>query len=399
MRQIMWNSLSILSLALLAAGSAHAAEVSITSIGPEGGSLGSLIADPQNPGTLYAGARYAGAFKTTDGGTHWSPAGLAGFTVDKLAIDPQNPDSIYAGVFMEQDDGNANSSGIFRSTDGGKSWNWANTGLPAACRIGGLVVDPQISGTIYAWAPCAGVFRSNDAGETWKAVNSGLPFPGFGSTGPGSMAIDSNNAVLYVTTAQCDQSGKLPPPACDTHVFKSIDGGESWSEITSAPVAGTVFVSLAIDPVSPNVLYARFMYSNFQNGVIKSMDGGQSWTRTKLDLGQGCCINALAVDPQSAIYAAGLGGLFKSTDGGTNWSWISYFRPVSGVSAVAFDTQDPTTVYVIDSNRSFQDLGWWSELGESQYRIARVTSFFNCARPATARHDLCRGLRNIQDHR
>ena len=269
--------------------------------------------------------------------------------MERLAIDPQNADSIYAGVYMEQENGNDNSFGIRRSSDGGKSWNWANMGLPAACRIGDLVVDPQISGTVYAWVPCVGVFRSNDAGETWKAVNSGLPFPGFGTTGPGSMAIDSHNSVLYVTTAQCDQSGKLPPPACDTHVFKSFDGGESWGEITSAPVAETVFTSLAIDPVSPSVLYARFMYGNVQNGVIKSMDGRRTWHRTSLDLGMGCCINALAVDPQSAIYAAGLGGLFKSANGGTNWSWISYFRPVSGVSAVAFDTQNPTTVYVIDS--------------------------------------------------
>lgn len=341
MRQVMWNPLSILALALLAAVVARSAEVSITSIGPDGGSFLSLVADPQNPGTLYAGAQYAGAFKTSDGGAHWSSAGLAGFTVNKLAIDPQKPDSIYAAVFI-------NGSGVSRSTDGGKSWNSANTGLPAACAIGDLVVDPQVSGTIYAWTGCGGVFRSNDAGKTWKAVNSGLPFPGFGTTGPGSMAIDSNNSVLYVTAAQCDQSGKLPPPACDTHGFKSFDGGESWTEITSAPVAGTVFTSLATDPASPNILYARVMYPNVQNGVMKSMDGGRTWLRTSLDPGMGCCINALAVDPQSAIYTAGLGGLFKSTDGGANWSAISYFRPVSGVSALAFERQNPNSVYVVD---------------------------------------------------
>ena len=91
------------------------------SIGPEGGSILSLVIDPATPQTLYAGTVGGGVFKSTDGGAAWSAAstGLGNVTVWSLAIDPATPQTLYVGTF----------NGVFKSTDGAAAWSAVNTGL------------------------------------------------------------------------------------------------------------------------------------------------------------------------------------------------------------------------------------------------------------------------------
>jgi photosystem II stability/assembly factor-like uncharacterized protein len=338
----------VLSVIILGAFSAPSARGDVRPIGPDGGTLSALAIDRTNPRTLYAGAHYAGVFKSTDAGAHWDFSGLAGYTVNTLAIDPQNPAVLYAGVFVPQDDGDERNPGIFKSTDGGKSWTSTNAVSTFGCTIEGLAVDPRDSLSVYASA-CDGFLRSSDGGETWSAANSGFPHldPRSGSA-LASLVIDPMG-TLFITAYQCDTTGRFPAPACDTDVFKSSDGGGSWRKATAAPISNSMVTALAIDPVSPSTLYARIMFTNVQNGVIKSTDSGATWVRTSLDLGQGCCIAAVAVDPAGAVYAAGFGGLFKSMDGGTGWRRIGYFPPLTGISALAFDAQNSDTVYVVDS--------------------------------------------------
>ena len=152
-----------------------------TPLGPDGASVGTLVADPRNPGTLYAGTGYGGGlYKTTDGGANWTllnpELGPA-----YLAIDPQNTNTIYAGV------GGSGNSGawMFKSTDGGVSFNLSNSGLQAVQFYGALTVDPQNSGTVYAVSivdPCtqsAGclstqVIKSTDGGAHWSVTIAAL---------------------------------------------------------------------------------------------------------------------------------------------------------------------------------------------------------------------------------
>src|SRR5262252_6388271 len=126
------------------------AEINVWSgIGPYGGSARALAIDPQHPGTVYAGTS-GGVFKTTNGGTSWNAAnsGLpAGYIARALVIDPQNPNTVYAGGAC----GPYGPCGIFKSTDGGSNWRPINSGLESTVIVvESLAIDPQNSSTLYA---------------------------------------------------------------------------------------------------------------------------------------------------------------------------------------------------------------------------------------------------------
>jgi hypothetical protein len=156
--------------------------------------------DPRTP-TVYAGGS-AGVFRSIDGGVTWNASDFrADRPVSVLAIDPQNPKTVYAGANGE----------IFKSTDAGMSWTAAGSGLPAIRNwISALIIDPENPNTLYAGTsgapvgecsiPCGdfndGVFRSTDAGATWVAVKAGLTTPHVSS-----LAIDPQNpSRLYAGT-------------------------------------------------------------------------------------------------------------------------------------------------------------------------------------------------------
>src|SRR3989475_617660 len=289
---------------------------------------------PQPPAILYAGATDA-VFKSTDGGGSWHPTGLTkpGFIfIAALAIDPQAPATLYAGTY---------SSGVFKSTDAGVTWGAVNTGL-TSLYVRALVTSPLTPTTLYAgttrfsypesWTGGA-VFKSTDGGERWSIVDTGLHAPGFGA-----LAIDPKApSTVYAGTGTAG-------------AFKSTDGGASWSAVFTGPSNLSVGVrDLAIDPQTPNTLYA----SN-GGGVFKRTDGTSRWGwRAKARW----LIGALAVDPHTPanVYAGtgddfstAAGGIFRSTDYLDSWSW----NPSSGltgfvkyVTALVFDPQTPTTLY------------------------------------------------------
>ena len=370
------------SLSALGIGSGKAwAETN--AVGPQGGTVRSLVADAHSANTLYAGTTNSGVFKSIDGGENWSYAGLAGFTVTNLAIDSQNPNTIYATVALEDDDG-LHSNGLFKSTNGGTIWMAMNSGLPPQCLPGAVVVDAQNSGTLYAMTNCSGLFKSIDGGDNWNLVNFGLPVPSIGSF-LNALTIDLQKPnTLYVVASRCDVSGKAPPPACDSRVFQSTDGAENWREVTSATLVGTLIASLAIDRQNSNTLYARISWPNLQNGVARSTDGGKTWVRTSVALGMGCCTSVLAVDSEGTLYAGGSGGLFKSADQGSTWSVIPFFRPVSTLSALVFDPYDPGTIYAADDSgvsRSTDGAASWSSASSG---IRAISVFSMAIDPKTA---------------
>src|SRR5262249_33868887 len=134
------------------------------------------------------------------------------------------------------------------------------------CSSADLAIDPQHSGVLYVVA-CGSVFKSTDSGETWSPSTKGLP-----SISAGHLAIaqqDSN--ILYVVTNQCDQSGKLPPPACDSRIFKSVDGGANWNEATSTTLTGDLGGPLVVSPQDNDTLYLHVTWTGGQNGVSKSI--------------------------------------------------------------------------------------------------------------------------------
>jgi photosystem II stability/assembly factor-like uncharacterized protein len=227
-----------------------------------------------------------------------------------------------------------------------------------------VAINPQYSNTVYA-GTANGVFKSTDSGASWSMANSGLPKPplipnvSVGTTSVGVLAIDPRNPeTIYADVLVSPPLGQTSTP----NLFKSTDGGASWLAASSGlsvdrvNVDGTHFVayviagSLAIDPQDPNTLYATCANSCPPGSeLFKSTDGGANWTA----FGEGLPANGvltIAIDPLNpdTLYAVLRAGLFKSTDGGANWIAAGSGLPTGNggsVVSLAIDPQNPDTLY------------------------------------------------------
>jgi photosystem II stability/assembly factor-like uncharacterized protein len=320
---------------------------------PSTASIVSMVLDPKDAAAIYLAvvfsfAQAGGILKSTDGGKSWGAisTGLPANTpIQALAIDPVTSSTMYLIA-----DGT-----LFKSTDGGTHWNKAATGL-AAVDVGALAVNPFDIGVVYAAAGNS-LFKSADGGTSWNklftfqlSIAPGAPFsPPFlpdSPTYPRSLLIDfSNPDILYASTSRGN--------GCyfaDNLLFKSTDGGLTWSDSVSPDKSGCVLGGIfgpsagfkAIDPSDPNTLYVA--ETDDEDGgywLLKSLDGGANWSPFggnfpgNVQAG----VWALAIDPAnpSTLYAGvddvpmysdsgtvqlGAGGIFKSTDGGANWNPI-----------------------------------------------------------------------------
>jgi photosystem II stability/assembly factor-like uncharacterized protein len=237
----------------------------------EGGTIGPLAISPADPLTIYAGS-YDGVWKSVNGGTTWTTAN-SGFTkrIIALAVSPVNSEIVYAGTY---------DSSIFKTTDGGTSWTKINSGLTVT-NIQCFVINPVNRDNIYAGTNAGGgpgrrylnggVYKSTDGGKSWTQTNSGLP-----TVHVRSLAIDPiSPQTVYAGTF-------------DKGIFKSTNGGASWTPVNYLPayqfVSANEITSIAIDPVSPQIIYA----GTVTGGVFRTSDGGKSWTKMDQDqLGPG----------------------------------------------------------------------------------------------------------------
>jgi photosystem II stability/assembly factor-like uncharacterized protein len=280
-----------------------------TSNGPEGVYVGALAVDPTTPTTLYAGTENGRVFKSADGGGTWNAAhaGLTSpYPVRALAIDPTAPTTLYA----------ATSDWLYKSTDG--AGTWSTTGLPSQ-GVWALAIDPETPTTLYA-GTFNGVFKSTDSGSTW------------GATGP----VDGDVDLLAIDPTN---STTLYAHARGSGIFKSTDAGTTWDAANAGLPDTFGVVALVIDPITPGILYA-----GGYGGVFKSADGALTWNASGLTEVR---VAVLAIDPTTSttLYAGALGGgVFKSTDGGGTWS-ATGLRPNADVNALAINPATPTTVY------------------------------------------------------
>jgi photosystem II stability/assembly factor-like uncharacterized protein len=288
---------------------------------------------PSAPNTIWAGSAgpFDGILRSDDRGRTWSARneGLTILTIRQLEIAPASPAVLYAGT----------DAGVFRTANGGESWQLANGGLPNA--VSALAVDPVSASTIYAasyTASSAGlsfaIYKSVNGGGSWTIVRAGLAqYVGALAAAPG------NPTTIY---AGLGYGGG---------VLRSSDGGLTWSSLTIEGVAGNSIVSLAIDPTSPMTIYAVSAFTGlrppgvpFPGYVFKSTDGGLRWTRILQTLDP----VSVAVNPflPNEVYVGApiLGGLLRSRDGGASWE-----TPGEGLdftaNSVAFAPGTPATVY------------------------------------------------------
>jgi photosystem II stability/assembly factor-like uncharacterized protein len=246
----------------------------------------------------------------------WRPAGPEGGNVTSLAIDPTNPRVLYAA---------AGAGGVFTRVDAGATWAPAFDGLRGVVRI--VAVDPGRSATVYAGTDLE-VFRSDDGAAHWTAIP--LPAPSYLPVS----ALLATPAAVYVNLVS-----NSPAPVAIGYLFRSTDHGASWSPLGTG---GFFVTALAADPADPNVLYAGSL-----TGVFRSADGGSTWTAASGGLPAGAAVTALLAPAPGTVYAAFTRGakVFRSTDGGSHWQRVS--RGIASASLTAFAAgATPAVLYV-----------------------------------------------------
>ena len=299
------------------------------SIGPDRGGRSIAVAGhADRPFEYYFGATGGGLFKTTDGGSTWTPVtdGQVGSaSVGAVAMAPSDPDIVYIGMGEVQLRANVlQGDGVYRSDDGGKSWR--HLGLADTHAVGRIRIHPTDPDRAYVAAlghpfgPNSerGVFRTTDGGRTWEKILFRDE-----RTGAVDLAMDpSNPDVLYATLWQVYRKPwRLWSGGEGSGIFKTTDGGDTWTEITRNPglpdgVLGKI--TITVSGADPDRVWANLEAE--RGGLYRSDDGGRSWefVNGHRDIWQRAFyFQRLEADPvdRNTLYILNF-RLMRSTDGG-----------------------------------------------------------------------------------
>jgi len=318
-------------------------------IGPwRGGKSIAGAGHPTEPGVFYMGSTNGGGvWKTDDAGVSWhnlSDGYFGTTTVSSLAISESDPDVLYVGTGDVSFRTNiSRGDGIYRSDDAGRTWR--NMGLTDTRNLSAIEVHPRNPDLVYAAShghgfipdENRGVYRSRDGGETWERVlyvddETGVIDLVMDRSAPGTLYAASWNGRRFPWTIQ--DAGPR------NGIWKSIDGGDSWEEITTAPglPAGLKGrISLDISRSRPNRVWALMTAEGDGTGGLYTADapGQADWL------------------PCRDYYCSG-NGLYRSEDGGRSWERVAdnpnFFQRPWYYTHVAADPTDPDVVYVLNTS-------------------------------------------------
>jgi photosystem II stability/assembly factor-like uncharacterized protein len=304
-------------------------------IGPfRGGRAVAAAGVPGDPNTFYFGAVDGGIWKTTNAGVTWTPIfdhqPIA--SIGAIAVAPSDPKIIYVGTGESDIRSDlASGDGVYRSTDGGGSWQ--NVGLRDTRQISRVLIDPQNANIVYvgalghAYGPNneRGVYKSTDAGEHWTKVLDQGPETGIADL---AIATDHPNILFAATwhTHRPPWSTYAPIDAAGSGIFRSQDGGNSWSRITGSglPDGDWGRPAVAVSPDGKRV-YA-LIDDGKKSGLYRSDDGGESWTLKNSDArltSRAWYFGNITVDPENpdVFYVPNV-ALYRSEDGGQTISIV-----------------------------------------------------------------------------
>jgi photosystem II stability/assembly factor-like uncharacterized protein len=331
--------LLVLSLLLAAPGAGAGVDPALFQdlhwrlLGPfRGGRVLAVAGVPGAPERFYFGSVNGGVWRTDDAGRAWRPIfdGQPVGSIGALAVAPSDPRVIYAGTGeadMRSDI--AQGEGVYRSTDGGRSWAFA--GLADSQQIGRVLVDPGDPRLVYVAAlghPYGanaerGVFRSRDGGLSWKKVLGPDD-----STGAIDLAFEPGNPrVIYAALWRVRRTPwSVYPPASGPGggLFKSTDGGDTWTKLGNGLPAVTGRIGIAVAPSRPRRVYA--IVDAEAGGLYRSDDAGASWARTdgEREIWQrGWYFGGVTVEPEDpdVVYLPNV-NLFRSRDGGRTFATV-----------------------------------------------------------------------------
>ena len=337
-----------------------------------GGAIMSVAVDPSSPNIIYAASDLSGPYKSTDFGNGWTSirTGLKSegdWDASAIAINPKNHNQIYLGSGQAYGKYNGDYGGLFRSNDGGNTWDlisrklkFSGHGDVRQTGDGLILFDKNNNSIMYGATIFDGIFKSIDNGNNWsyKAL-SGLCLTGMAMNNNGTIFVSalsrgSNSGGIYksqdggdtwitlssLSTKKLVVNGNTIYAAVPgVGIYKSIDGGTSWIVKNNGISASSInsLSGLVMDQSNPNILYTvSNTWTNQLQSLYKTTNGGDSWinvpagkpyvTVNKLWTSSGSWFSSgsysLTIDPTNSnrIYLADSYTVWKSNDGGTTWS-------------------------------------------------------------------------------
>jgi photosystem II stability/assembly factor-like uncharacterized protein len=281
-----------------------------------------------------------GMYKSTDAGKTWAHIGLDNTRqIGRVIVDPKNPNIVFVAALGHVYGANPD-RGVYRSRDGGASWEkvlFKNDNVGAI----DLAFDPQNSQIIYgtlwntrrppwsiyppSYGPGSGIFKSTDGGSTWQPLNNGVPAEGLGHIGI-DVAPTNRNRIYAIVDSKAGG------------MYRSDDAGATWNQVSGDPRIwgrGWYFCKTTVDPKNPDIVYVG------NTSLYRSTDAGKSWTPIKGAPG-GDDYHQLWIYPDDSnrMIVASDQGAVVSQDGGATWSsW--YNQPTAELYHVAADYRFP----------------------------------------------------------
>ena len=280
----------------------------LLSRGPMGGTFTAVLVDPDNNSVLYLGTYGAGVYKSTDQGSTWSQqnSGLGSTYIQSLAIDPQNSQTVWAGTYGK---------GIYKSINSGGSWVAANGTSLGNQIVYDLEIDPQNTNILFAATRIPDplnsqllgfVYKSADGGATWAQIFAGSQL--------------SSQDYFYDIEINPLNTSEIYLAAHQHGFYKSTNGGSSFSAVNTG-VSDLSARSVVLDPASPKLLYGGVWHGG---GVFRSLDGGEKWSNFANGLPEDVEVYRLVIDLAGGsvkpVFACTFeNGLYRSTDQGASW--------------------------------------------------------------------------------
>jgi photosystem II stability/assembly factor-like uncharacterized protein len=349
----------------------HAASTSVGALGLDPADHERLWVGTGEANIFRSSMAGSGVYLTRDGGETWEHKGLAGtHTIARIVVHPSDPDTVYVAASGHEWTDNEE-RGVYRTRDGGATWErvlFVDAGTGAI----DLVLDASKPEVVYAatwerrrkrWndprndarTRGSGVWRSDDGGDTWQAINAGLPAPEH----RGRIGIDlarSNPSVVYAFVDNYEQQAAdggvdsygRPREAAirGAEVYRSDDRGRSWRKVSESnsymaglsSTYGWVFGQLRVDPTDEDTVYVMGLALNVSN------DGGATFRRLR---GMHADHHALWIDPANPRYLVNGndGGIVVSYDGGARWLQHTDNLPAVQFYNVGYDMAEPFKVY------------------------------------------------------
>jgi photosystem II stability/assembly factor-like uncharacterized protein len=291
-------------------------------VGPAGGTVISLEADPRDVNKIYLGTSDGHVFFSSDEGQHWNLLSRIGSGQDDvithILVDPRDSKRLYASTWTLYSGG----GGVYRSDDSGRSWRLIGLGKETVRALAQSPTNPKL----FVAGSLTGVYRSNDDGNTWERIT---PANHEDLRNFDSLAFDPKDSnTIYAGTYH------LP--------WKTTDGGKNWTSIKAGMIDDSDVMTVIVDPADPANVHATAC-----SGIYRSVDAGQNWKRyggipfvyrrTQL----------IRQDPQHAevLYAGTTSGLWKTTNEGVDqWKRLTPLDWV--VNAILIDPRNPQRIII-----------------------------------------------------